>query len=259
MLVVLVVLLSAPAVTEPEAPKIDEISIPFVTVLGHATLVNRPYTWVQEFDFLEDRERTDASMTLSAGARVLAHLDFGGHVVPYFDGAVGGGGTFTFDASAGVIAGARFLTRLTLVGIERRERQVGNYIEVTETKTTTTWGEARYPLVVGGQAGIGVQGFGSNDIKARGTDFKGALLPESITPRLELGGGLVGQHHVSALLTFDLVRGVVGLRGHVLQRIPIGIFWVGVGLTYEVAFNNRQSRPYDFMVGGTLGIGFSRG
>ena len=43
------------------------------------------------------------------------------------------------------------------------------------------------------------------------------------------------------------------------QRIPIAWFWFTVGLSYEVAFNNRQNRPYDFSVTGTLGVGFSRG
>ncbi|MBL8957319.1 MAG: hypothetical protein JNK82_41485 [Myxococcaceae bacterium] len=244
---------------KPETTEVvvDEIPIPFLTLVGNVGLLARPYTWVQELDFIEDRTRTDSHLGLLGGARLLGHLDLG-HVVPYADAALGGGSSLAFDASAGVIAGARFHTALSFVGITRREAREGNYIRVTEEKTTLRWGPERYPLVVGGQAGIGVQGFGALQLPARG-DFKGQTLPGGVTPRLEVGAALLGQHHVSALLTFDVVKGVVGLRGHLLQRIPIGWFWFAVGLSYEVAFNNPQSRPYDFSVTGTLGVGFSRG
>lgn len=254
----LVVVLAA---TQPEPEKVeervDEISIPFITLVGNFGLVTRPYTWVQQLDFLDDRKRTDSHLGLLAGARLLAHLDLG-YVVPYLDAALGAGSSLAFDASAGVIAGARFHTALSLVGISRTERREGNYLYVTETKTTLRWGAPRYPLVVGGQLGIGVQGFGALVLSPRG-DFQGQTLPAVLSPRLEVGGALLGQHHVSVLLTVELAKGVVGLRGHVWQRIPIHWFWVAVGLSYEVAFTQRENRPQDFSVTGTLGIGFSRG
>ncbi|MBL9038028.1 MAG: hypothetical protein JNG84_05905 [Archangium sp.] len=253
--VVLVVVLGAPAwaADEPEVPRSQEIPIPFITVHGEAALVNRPYIWSQDLGSLGTRQRTDSNMFFGAGVHGAVHLDVSRHVVPFAEGW----GHFTpggsFGGTAGVLLAARWHSRLSLSS-DRVVDRSGSF--VTVERTTRTWGQARYPLLFGVQVGGGVFGLVDAEVPKQGTRAA-VVLPARFAPRLEVGPSLLGQHHVSALLTVNPVDGVVGMRGNIWIRVPINFVWLSFGLRYDVAFNNRETRGYDYIVAGTIGVGFA--
>ncbi|MBL8679440.1 MAG: hypothetical protein JNK05_09760 [Myxococcales bacterium] len=241
---------STPPPSGERPPPPDEASIPFLTVHGVVGFVSRSFE-------SSTAGRLDHQFLITAGAQASVHLDISRYVVPYAEGYAHFTNGSAFAGSAGAIIGWRTWVRASLVGIQSTTARSGNYQVTTTTTTTTWWGDARYPLVIGAQVGAGV--FGLHQGTAQPFRSRPPMTVSGrFGPRIELGPTLWGQHHVNALVTVNPLTGIFGLRGNVWMRLPINVFWISVGLDYDVQFNNAEIGGYDFMVGGFLGFAFAR-
>lgn len=219
-------------------PRELEIPFPFVTAHGQFAISDR----VQE-------GQRFPHLFAGGGGALTVHIDISDCVVPYLDAQLAYPAGTMF-ATAGVIVGHRTHTRLSIVSTA--ERNLGNgWVE--RTTTSVTWGDKRYPLVLGAQIGAGFFGHFAGESGRS----NGLVVPFGMRPRIEIGPSLLGQHILNALFTIDPEAGVLGFRGSAIGRGPLGITWLSSGITWDVVFNNSERATYDFVVGALLGVGFS--